>query len=98
MGTTNFEYIDISIYQYSKNYKLKYSFIDYASMHIKWHFHKYECKKLTIQEMLAPMNYNIILHRSRCSFEKKNMYKYISFFMFKIYCKWNICFLCCFLD
>lgn len=61
MGTPDFEYIqfDISIYQYSKNYKLKYSFINYASMHIKWHFHKYECKKLTIQEKLAPMNYNL---------------------------------------
>lgn len=59
VGTTDFEYIDISIYQYSKNYELKYSFINYASMHIKWHFHKSECEELTIQEKLAPMNYNL---------------------------------------
>lgn len=59
MGTPDFEYNDISIYQYSKNYELKYLFINYASMHIKWHIHKSECEKLTIQEKLAPMNYNL---------------------------------------
>lgn len=74
MGTPDFEYNDISIYQYSKNYELKYLFINYASMHIKWHFHKYECEKLTIQEKLAPMN------RSRCSFEKKK-YVPVHFFL-----------------
>lgn len=69
MGTADFEYIDISIYQYSKNYKLEYSFINYASMHIKWHFHKYECEKLTIQEKLAPW-----IDRDVC-LRKKNMYQ-----------------------